>query len=215
MHYRLELIAPAGTDIEKALNYLQEEPPHGIDPNGDDWDEDWIGPGKGILDGYEIGGRWTGAHVKALHNKEQIDHFYSLLKDLGVKQCGVQMGKPTLASHSPAEIDALWRETFPDSPLPRCPIFDYARFEDLDIVPVKDLSPTDTAAVVYIVNDTNGHVHRWMRQRSLWNGINIENTNWDGNIRFAIVEHNQYVRNWTIPLQVTDDWLATTIDIHS
>lgn len=220
MHFRLELILPPGSgvaDAEEPMQYVSEYAPPGYDE--DTGEPEWIGEGRGIHDYYLVGGRWTGAHAQAHYSKEDLDRFREILREREVKVSGVQFGKPTLASHSPEEIDKWWREEFPNGLLSRCPLFDYADFGDVDVIRVADLHPDDVASMVYVCGPQNQYRRRELYQRTTWNGLTWQKTDWDGNIAAAIKRHNDGLDRASQEYRdhhlVTGEWVAITIDIHS
>lgn len=220
MHCRLELLLPPGStkeDVEPAMQFLSEYEPAG-------WDEDaghpeWVGPRRGVYDYFVIGGRWTGAHAEAHYSEDDMSRFRRLLQGREVKVSRVRMGKPTLTSHKPEEIDGWWREMFPDGPLSRCPIFDYASFADVDAMPVAKLHPEDSAEMVYIVGPPEQYRHRHFLRTSTWNGMNWQKSAWDGKIASAIESHNALLdgatEEYRAPRLVTGEWVAFTVDCHT
>ena len=58
-----------------------------------------------------------------------------------------------------------------------------------------------------------------MLSKSLWNGVNHEDTQWDGNVAAGIAMHlkrlTNYAETYAEKATPQPDWLIVTVDYHS
>lgn len=209
MHYRLEIVMPPTEDVKAAIEQIMAP----FDENGEYrnhafWDY-WL-----------IGGRWSGSKIKALLGDDRIRKFNDLLVEKRVTVSGVQCGKYTLEPASQiAEVDALWCEHFPDSPIKQCPLFDHYKGDvmRLDEIP-KDL---EAGHVIVAGPDHTGEglEATYMIQDEAWNGVTYVKSEWDGKVSTAIEMHLKRIESYR-PEYIEKstpkpDWLVVTVDYHS
>jgi len=218
-HYHLEVIMPPTEDVEQALEQILKP----FDEQGED--EGGNCNTHTFYDFYCIGGRWSGRKLEAKIGEERIQAFRDRLVARGVTVSGLQFGKPTLEPRSQiGEVDALWCEMFPDCGIPYCPLFDHTpKTMLLDICSLAEVPEGLTAERVIIAKpyyaDETQLEAGYMTQKSLWNGVNHEDSTWDGTIVQTIERWKDYLKNAREDYKATRipqaDWLCVTVDYHS
>lgn len=207
MHFHCEIILPPTDDPEGAVKQIME-------PFYEGGEENY----KAFWDWYVIGGRWSGSKARARLDPERVEAFVDELKARKVTVSGVTAGKQSLSPASQVpEVDALWREWFPESGLEACPIFEHAGDRLLDDICRLGDTPLGMKVERVIVagpqwGDATGLRAAWMAEVSCWNGVNHIATVWDGSIRAALELYREQSRQGA---DVTDDWLTVTVDYHT
>lgn len=218
MHHHLEIIMPPADDVESAVKTIM----HPFDENNEDryhafWDW-WV-----------IGGRYAGDKLKAALDENKLDEFYDKLKELKVTVSSVTAGKETLDPASQiSNVDALWRDYFPDSGIEVCPLFSHSN----DQYSSESLLPGDVCTLAKCPNElTASHLiiaapnysneleAKYMIEQSMWNGVTHIDTGWGGNIKDGLQKHLAKLKNYTDEAAAKytpkDDWLVVTVDYHS
>ena len=108
-HHHAELIFPPTDDINGAVAKLMNP-----------FDEDGESKPNAFWDFYVIGGRFSGAKIKARFEKDRMEKFRTHVTVSSVT-CGKQELQP--ATQIPM-VDAMWSEMFPEAK-GRCPIFNH------------------------------------------------------------------------------------------
>jgi hypothetical protein len=232
MHYHLEAIIPPVKDLEKALESLLAE----FNKNGKD--EDGEANSHTFWDWYEVGGRWSGEHAKSLLDKDKFNAFEQELVDKKIQISGLRWGKPELASSSEIRIvKQLWLAYFPDAPI-ECPLFKNTTSAKCkyDVMPLVDLPKTFTCATFIVAQYPFNYEYKknnlllwtvgdslkpnFLLQRQYWNGVNHQDTSWDGTVGHAL---ELYEKDWSYSKgeehvatnKMKSDWLAVTVDYHN
>lgn len=208
MHYHLEIIMPPIDEdkVEASVGTILAP----FDENNEDnthtfWDW-WV-----------IGGRWSGAKVRASLRPEKLEAFHKLLSDEGVTVSGLRCGKEKLdPATQQGRVDQIWREWFPESGYQACPLFEHAG-ERLpgDVMRLGDVPEGLTCARAILVEADLTALE--MLEKSAWNGVSWQDCSWDGSIPKLIEKgarpHAQ--PKWKEANTPTDDWLVVTVDYHS
>lgn len=217
MHYHCEIVMPKCDDYIQQIEKIMAPFREGNDGEDASSHQFW--------DWYQIGGRWSGNKLRARLGEDRIDEFCAELNRRQVTVSGLQWGKQELspASQIP-EVDALWREWFPNSGSDACLLFKHAG----DVLPLDACSfeeaPLDMKCERVIVagprwNDDNTLEAASMQQADFWNGVNHCPTTWDGTLRQAIERHAERLSSYKDEYRerhtVRPDWLVVTIDYHS
>lgn len=208
----MEVVMPPCDDVNAALEKILAP----FDENGEEnrhvfWDW-WV-----------IGGRWSGTKAKAKLDPAKIEAFYAELNERKVTVSGVQMGKQELSPASQIqEVDALWREMFPESGLQSCPLFGHSGDKLPGDICTLDECPKALKASRVIVA---GNSHRddldavYMISESEWNGVNHIDTGFSGLVSDAISAHIKRLKNYGAEyaerITPRPDWLVVTVDYHS
>ena len=167
-----------------------------------------------FYDYYVIGGRFSGGKRKATLNVDKLNKFYERLKELKVTVSSFVCGKQTLNPESQIPmVDKLWKEMFPESNLDVCPLFShfndpYKHSINEDVWKFEDLLLDMYVSIVIFAFEGKA---RYILQKEFWNGINYQDTKWDGTIKQAL---EMYKSNLDMPLP-EKDWLCITLDCHS
>lgn len=223
MHYKIEVIIPPTDDIEAAVAQTLAA----FDENGKD--EDGIENRHGFWDWYVIGGRWAGDKQKARLCQESLQSFYDWMTEQKVTVSSFQAGKHEL---KPAEqiplVDAAWKRFFPEWEGEHCPLFSHSnnQYSDSlsgDVCKVSELTGNETASKVVIAKRhwrDGGKVEAAAAyQDSVWNGVNHEDTAFDGNVKSCLEGYINGLEGrceeWREENTPTADWLVVTVDIHS
>jgi hypothetical protein len=217
MHYHCEIILPPTTEIERDVESVMRPFSENADPEES--------RGHGFWDWYQIGGRWSGSKVQARIDRVRLDEFYAELSRRKVTVSGLQWGKQELspASQIP-EIDALWREWFPESGIAHCPLFKHSGNTLLDDVCVFKNAPLELVCSRLIVGvphwkEADKVEPGYMLECEYWNGCNHVKTTWDGTLKQALekyAEHGaHYSDEYKAKREIKPDWLVVTVDYHS
>ena len=219
-HYHAEIIIPPTDDVEEAIEQVlapfNENP-----PSTDDEESEWL-TRHAFWDWYVIGGRWAGA--KLVHGLD-MEAFYAELQESEITVSNITMGKQTISPPSQmGKVDAIWRKRFPDSPFDSCPVFSNAgdRLHG-DVLSLSQIDRGVVCATCIIAKPSYSDPLRldagYLVRRSIWNGVNHQDTMWDGTVGSALVAYDDNLthasheyRKDRIP---TDDWLVVTVDYHS
>ncbi|MDR3582515.1 MAG: hypothetical protein P4L67_04550 [Candidatus Pacebacteria bacterium] len=213
---------PPVDDIKAAIEQVLKP----FDENGEN--EDGNRSNHAFWDFYVIGGRFAGVKLEAMFDADRLRAFNTELANQKVTVRGVQFGKQELAPSSQIPmVDALWCESFPESPIKVCPMFRHYndQHEDSngfpDIMRLGDV-PASLKAFRVIVAGPN---HRgeleatYMIQGDMWNGVSWVDTRWDGLVRSTVdalrEKLGDYKPEYAARNTPNDDWLAVTVDYHS
>lgn len=215
MHHHLEVIMPPTDHVEVAITAILRPFDENLDRYSDDAN------GHPFWDWWVIGGRWSA--TKILPTEEELAPFYQKLQDANVTVSSVRAGKQTLRPPEQAElVDNLWNETFPDSPVKTCPIFDNYDGDSGDVLPLSAVDGNLKAGHVIIAGpnwDNTGLSATFMVTEDVWNGVNHQQTTWDGTIAGAIAMFGErtsyYKQEWKDSHTPGPDWLVVTVDYHS
>jgi hypothetical protein len=220
MHSLLEVILPPHLDIETAIATALKP----FDENEDD-DIRY----KPFYDYYIIGGRYAGSKHQSLIGRDRIDKFVEGLAAKGTTVSNIRFGKQELQPASQAaEIDAMWREAFPESPLKVCPVFAHfdaqPEADDLGLQNVMKLQDTpahhECSRVIFVGDFHAGEVEAtYMLQRDFWNGVTWMETTWNGTIEHALAMFNHHLGKMGDEYRKANtpgpDWNVVTVDYHS
>ncbi len=214
MHYHLEIIMPPTDNIKEAIAEI-------LTPFQEGDDEERGRPA--FYDWYVIGGRWSGVKLEAQFPEEQMQNFYTAMREAKIMVSGPQCGKEEFAPSSQVEAaNALWREHFPDGGKV-CPVFpSYGdRYEHNtaypDVMTVKELPEGLSAAHVIVAGpdfSESDHLEAvFMIQDQMWNGVTRVDVKWDKKVSSALEMHTE--KAYFCPeITVKDDWLCVTVDYH-
>lgn len=223
MHFRVEVVLPPTDDVARDVGRILA--PY----NENCTDEEGARSSAPFWDWYVIGGRFAGDKVRCWLGEERISAFLALLQERQVTVSAVTCGKQTLqpASQIP-EVDALWREYFPDSGLDVCPIFSHSNNQyqenlPADICTVAGLPPGLTADRVVFAGPSWGDdgtmQAKHIEQVDFWNGTNYVKSDWDGTVATALARYQERVVRSTEEYQARyaprPDWLVVSVDCHS
>ena len=226
MHYHIEVIIPPTDELETAVehvllplseHYLEDET-EGRNPHG-------------IWDFYVIGGRFHAEKMTQRLGRARLLAFEEELQERKFTVSSLRFGKPELspASQIP-EVDALWKERFPEWTGDHCPLFKHCgdQYENAARENVCRLGDIDfdlkASAVVFgrkpSESESKLAVPQFLVQQEIWNGLNFERTAWDGTVAGAVsllYAKNKRYKNgaYRAPRTPDGDWLAVTVDIHS
>jgi len=165
-------------------------------------------------DWYVIGGRWSGQHVVAGLPEDKLKGFCEELERRQLPDsCDYFEG---LNSKDQEAADALWREFFPGAG-DKCLLLHRCGEQSVDVMPVGQLPKRLSAATLIVAGPDCSDEHelraRFMLHTKVWNGCNLQPTNWDGNVLKGIeLAKDDYVKTHLDP--VTAEWLAVTVDYH-
>ncbi len=216
MHYHLEIIMPPTEKIDEEISRI-------LAP----FDEGKEDSRNAFWDWYQIGGRFTGDHdgfdaASDENNIEKCDLCAGTgfrADDVGNRAreaeatyicngCGKRQEGGTW-THS--EFGAGKRLKWPTQ---------WARYKG-DIIPLRDLKPTQTAFRVIIAAPNHagtGMEAVFMAAKDNWNGASFDESKWDGSIAEAIEKHKERAKNYrdeyAEKVTPTDDWIAVSIDYH-
>jgi hypothetical protein len=181
-------------------------------------------------DWYVIGGRWAGTKLLEALDPEKLEAFRARLVAENITVHGMQAGKQELspASQIP-KVDAMWRETFPELRIERCPLFahaadQYAKGLDgvmpMDICRLVELPKDFTASqVIFAQPAENSKTKDYQGPpKARWMIADWMNTGWDGKVASAIEMYIQSLarlrEEWRKRVTPTEEWLAVTVDCH-
>lgn len=213
MHYHLEIIMPPTDDIEAAVRQIMA--PFNEHLEYDDEERSVV-----FWDFWVIGGRWSGEKLQARYDAARIEAFIGALKGRKITVSGLQAGKQEIKPPSQIpEVDALWREHFPDGG-EVCPLFkhyndQYVHSPDWpDVMRLEEIPERLSCERVIIAGrDDSRIIAVTMRTKALWNGVNYETTDWDGKISSALADHVE--NDCRLKYTPRPDWLVVTVDYHS
>lgn len=209
---------PPTDDVGAALEQILKP----FDEQGQD--EDGTPNHNTFYDYFVLGGRWSGSKAEALIDRDRRKAFSAMLQEKNITVSGLQMGKPELAPASQIPVvDALWREWFPESGLSVCPLFAHSGEQlSMDVCELSKLPAGLTAARVIVAGlDYKGEKldAKYMTSEMIWNGVNFEDTKWDGTVQSALDEHIKRTKHWREDYREANtpkpDWLVVTVDYHS
>ena len=213
MHYHLEIVMPPTDDVDAAVKEILApfDENDGTDRSHAFWDY-WV-----------IGGRWGGAKLMAAFEQTRLDEFYARLKDAKVTVSGLQFGKQTLSPGGQEEtVDRLWNETFPESPVKVCPVFDNYKGSYGDVMRLGDYPAALTCVhVIVAALDYKGEKLEavFMCRDSIWNGVMHQDTRWDKTLSGALRDNTEKMKHYQPEYAARrtpdDDWLVVTVDYHS
>lgn len=228
MHSIVEIIVPAdrGADIVSAVKEVMD---HFLLRAGDGETPadhtDWF-------DWYTVGGRYSGEKLKASLDPDRLKEFWDELQARGTTVSGIRFGKPDLqpASQIPV-VDALWREFFPGKSN-ACVLFSHARDQygrdgvsPDDVCRVADIPPRYGCERLILAASLNGKLKPVrMLAKTFWNGVQHQNTAFDGLALAAATKWIEADREGDEGLAavggksyrdyLNGDWLAVTVDVH-
>lgn len=213
MHYYLEVIMPPTDDVKSALETIMSPfSEHDAENRYAFWD--W----------FVIGGRYSGRKLEATLGAEKLQQFYDWLNEEKVTVSAVVAGKQTLAPASQvSKVDAKWNEFFPQSngEFVACPLFDHSGAMPLDICTVREIPPKLQAYRVIVARPGAADMElrvQHMCSTSCWNGVNWEDTAWDGRVQSALDDYHEYLdrcnQEYADRVRPQDDWLCVTVDYH-
>lgn len=220
MHYHLEIIMPPTDDVEGQITNIMAE----YDEKAESTDDFDANP-HAFWDFWVIGGRWAGRKLEATLDSAKLERFMDELKFRKVTCSGFQAGKQSLSPESQIPmVDALWVEYFPESGVSVCPLFahsndQYDSSSNLpgDICKVSEVPENLSCSHVLIARESyrkdGTYAAATMRQTSVWNGCNLEKTDFDGTVKQAVCDFNEKIPN--SERHIKDDWLCVTVDYHS
>jgi hypothetical protein len=173
-------------------------------------------------DWYVIGGRRSGEHIRAGLPEDKLKEFCEELERRNVTVSVHRFGKEELIpKKQEASVDALWREFFPGAG-DKCLLFRHSDSqwsdsgeESVDVMPVGQLPKGLSAHTLIVAGPDWSDKHKlrahFMLHKKVWNGCNLQATDWDGNVLKGIELANEdhYVKK-----SVTAEWLAVTVDYH-
>ena len=217
MHYHLELVMPPTDDVEAAVTQILTPFYEGLDHDNENAN------GHPFWDFWSIGGRWSGAKVRAMFSEERMDAFNAALRAAKVTVSGLVFGKEELSpcDQIPA-VDALWCEHFPESPVKQCPLFKHYTGNVGNVMRFAEI-PVGITAHRVIVAGSHYKGDKlevvYMIQDEAWNGVTHVKSDWDGKVMTAIEKHlkriESYRPDYIEKVTPQPDWLVATIDYHS
>jgi hypothetical protein len=193
-------------------------------------DEDGGRSHHGFWDFYVIGGRFAGAKIEDGIGEERLARFRALLVEREVTVSSVLFGKPELSPPSQIpDVDALWREHFPDSGVAVCPLFAHSndQFNSGSLLPqdicTLALMPSGLTAERVMITGPDWEGERvtahYMAQREFWNGVNHCPSAWDGSVASALAAYEERLASYKPEYRERQtprpDWLVVTVDYHS
>ena len=214
MHFHAEIVIPptAENEIEGKLRDM-------LAPFNENNEES----SNTFFDYWVLGGRWSGAKIKAKLGRQAIDEFYSWLQERKTTVSSFTAGKQTLRpTNQAAEIDAEWSRRFPEF-AGHCPLFDHYRGTNMDICAVNDIPPSLECETLVIAaphwEDCSRLEANGLQHGEIWNGVEHQKTMFDGNVAKAITAYNEKIaKRYKEGVQgnylVRSDWLCITVDYH-
>ena len=221
MHYHLEVIMPPTSDISAAL----EEILNPFDENNEE-------SRNQFWDWYVIGGRWSGEKESCRYDAEKLEKFYAKCQEANVTVRGVVCGKQKLVPKTQIPmVDKMWNELFPteDGTIVACPIFSHSNNQydsnDLlacDVCLVEEIPENLTASRVIVASanyDESRLEAKFMTSDSIWNGVNLEYTTWDGKVKSVFGMYKEmlkmYKEEYVEKHTPKPNWICVTVDYHS
>ena len=226
MHEHLEMFLPpqASENIEVWITNLLT--PFAVHYK----DEQYGDPNPyAFYDYYRIGGGYAGRHLL-----QRIDPDGSRTREIWADYRALFDNQ----KHRDLDDEAvelrhrnLWRNHFPDGG-PICPLFQSNVKVESDICLVGELAPGLTAARMFVAQNRNGdtagelpehlNMHSvcfYMLCVEVWNGANLQRTDWNGLVSDGIERQQAHVRQhyrqeFYQDYAINDDWLVATIDYH-
>jgi hypothetical protein len=215
---------PKSKNIEKDIESIMAPFDENCDPEAYSGNTFW--------DFYIIGGRWAGTKERCGCDPDKLEQFLNELKKRNVTVSGLQCGKQKLSPESQIPmVDELWCEFFPteSGEIVHCPIFSHSNNQydsnDLiscDICLVEDIPKNLTCSRVIIGGPSYDEANveaNFMLSDSIWNGVNFENTKWDGNVLTAIEmfkdKSKGYKKEYIERSTPKNDWICVTVDYHN
>lgn len=232
MHHHCEIVLPPGSDVEECVESAMAQ----FNENKEDPDEC---DGHEFWDFYVIGGRFSGSKMIASFDPAKVSEFYAWMESEKVTVSGFTAGKQEIAPASQIpKVDAKWREFFPDTPPGvGCPLFKHSSDQygkGMDATLPGDicrLSEVPTAMkvekIIFAGPDYNIESKTWdgaieathIVERSFWNGVNHQDTQWDGTLSSALADFRENLSrmspDYAKVVGPQDDWLVVTVDYHS
>ena len=207
-HEHAEIVIPPTADVPAAIREAMES-----------FREEEMGEAE-WWDSWRIGGRWQGDKLLSGLDPDRLQAFFD---ELTVRKVTVSSVKTppleiiSLASQIPA-VDALWQEMFPGKGL-SCPLHQHAEISgSAAICTVADV-PERLACFRLII----AAPWQWMgktilkpaamRVMSFWNGVDYQDTNFDGYVKPVLLECLAEPPRWWCKPE--EDWLVVTVDSHS
>ena len=217
MHHHLEIVMPNTDNIEQRVSEILEP----FDENNEEaYNSFW--------DFYVIGGRSAGQRLQSSLDEEKLSQFNEEMKKMKLTISGIQCGKQELKPSSQIQkVDELWSSYFPNTG--SCPYFSHSndQYSSNDLI-VDDVmnyskSPKDMKCnrVVFagLSYDEKRFDAKYMTADSHWNGVNFEDSVWNGTIKHAeemfckaAKRYKDYYREKVLP---NEDSIIITIDYHS
>lgn len=210
MHYHLEILMPPTDDVPamvaKALAEFDECNPENR---------------YAFFDWYVIGGRWSGTKLQQRIGEERLSAFQNKLHSMGVTVSSFRAGKPRLSPESQeGTVNALWREMCPGNG-DVCPLFKNEVSFNLDACRLDELpSGLKCEAFLYVSVDDDDEVEpKLLLRGSIFNGVNSQDTTWDGSVEKAFEllckRIGNYRDEYRKAIEPRPDWLLVTVDYHS
>lgn len=213
MHHHLEIIMPpVADDVNAAVQSI-------LEPFSENNDESR----NTFWDWWQIGGRYSGSKIEAAVGQDKINAFQEELKRRKVTCSGLVWGKQELQPISQIPmVDALWREMCPGGG-DVCTMFKHSgNMMSGDICAYKDIPAGLTAYRLIFVApkyESEKLEAKATYSQSIWNGVNYEDTKWDGSVAAGIAAHlekiKSYQPDYAEKQTPKDDWIVITVDYHS
>lgn len=217
-HYIAEILLPPDVPVEAGVAQVMtgfcEETEEGKVRQADWWDF------------YKIGGRFSGHKLECRLDPQRLQAFREELAARQVTVHALTCGKPQLAPASQgARVDALWREWFPGQG-ESCPLFAHSRdqyrsrgyYED-DVCLVRDIHERLTCSRLIVAGphwkEKDQVEACWMRVTSFWNGVEWQETDFDGSVRAGLEAIQQDAQQYPGRAMFADDWQVVTVDYHN
>lgn len=223
MHSLLEIIIPNSTkDISSVIAEIMKP----FDENEED-------SYYSFWDGYVIGGRFAGQKEIHSFDQEKVEEFYQLLNENKITVSSVQCGKQEI---SPPEqiplVDKLWNDLFIENDSRPCPLFNHSnnQYDEYgiicgDIMPVKECLEFECGHLIIASLHKYNFKYdpKWkadyMIEKSMYNGVSLIDTGWDGKIKTAIEMFKKSIEDYNDDFKKTFDdienWISVTVDYHS
>jgi hypothetical protein len=230
-HYHLEIIMPPTDNVEGAISSIMEP-----------FDENKEEAYHPFYDWYVIGGRWAGDKFVDSLDQDKLQEFYDWCDNEKLTVSGLIAGKQSLqpATQIP-RVDAKWNEMFPreDGQEVSCPLFQHSNNQfatavldalDGDVWPLSRSKHATAARVIvagpsFVPHPPEGvsvysgpYEAIFMLSQQIWNGVNSEETTWDGTIAKALETLESRLQNYSDEYRQShtpqDDWLCVTVDYH-
>ena len=217
MHFHAEIILPYTDNWKQAIADL-------LNPYCEH-NEDSPKHQHAFWDWYEIGGRFSGSKLQRSLDQDQLKKFGDALDALAIKVSAVQAGKPSIPSaETRDQVDALWRQYFPNSPLKQCPWFSHSGARlPFDVCRLEH-TPLDTPAYRVLIAGPHWTqpdvlvIHAMYCEESC-NGVNFQPTTFQGTIHHALALYNGLIQHYQEDARKqftpAPDWLTVTVDYHS
>ena len=210
MHYHLEILMPPTDNVSavvaKALAGFQYPKSHAF------------------FDWYEVGGRWSGTKLLLRVGEERLSAFHNRLHDMGATVLSMRAGKPKLSPDGQeGAVNSLWQEMCPGNG-DVCPLFKNEASFVLDVCRLDELpSGLKCDSFLYVSAELfgagTGVEQRLLLHASMFNGVNSQDTTWDGSVEHAFellckrISH--YRDEYRQAIEPRPDWLLVTVDYHS